>query len=544
MCSLPEADIRQVIEKATELGCCLKCALCYLDLFKMNIAMYSKPEKELVEALLSTPNMDCSDNEFNVKLLSTRCKICFGAFQDEYLHNRLPREMEKVYSEYDTQHLNEFHMSLSFSHHFPMREHCFKFLLAKKVTSETVKTILQTQAPLDRKRLLKTTLSDIFEKTMRSKGNDKLKSNPQTAPLLIEVKLKDDNLLKANSKKEVEEDNLSPLKKKRKKSRNDRAVNVTLQSVLKMDTLDQLEPIIHGEIPDSWIDDLGDVNSQNSLDCDKEFFQVTSVHSVVYISGYYRKLERGLPQSPWVMRGAKEDEQNTRSVDTYIGEPFMRYTKADSYKFDSSGREDKNVRMLGNGRPFVFAIHNARKCHFTDLEISEIENTINEKAKGSIQVHTIQVHFNDDICKKMREGAEEKRKNYRCVVWCESEIMNDYLIDSSTNQNLQERVKTFLENIKDLDIGQKTPLRVLHRRALLTRKKIIHSMQCVEFLNGHTLILDLATSAGTYVKEFINGDFGRTEPSFGTLLAQLFGKAAPVNSQILQLDVMEIEMSL
>ncbi|EFC36503.1 predicted protein [Naegleria gruberi] len=532
MCSLPEDEILHVINKASEVGCCIRCGLCYLDLFKMNIAMYSKNEKELVETLL--PN----HHQQVCLLSSSRCKICFGAFQDEYLHGRLPNEMEKVYHEYDIEYLSEFHVSLTFSNHFHIREHCFKYLLAKHVESEQVKKILQSsQPPLDRKRLLKTTLSDIFEKSMKAKGHE-LKANPQTAPLMIEVKFNDDVIMNANSKEEVVEENLSPLKKKRKKNKIDRRENSNLQSVLRLKSLEELDTIIQSEIPAEWNNDLSDFSSETSVKLDEKFIKVSGTHSVIYISGYYRKLERGLPQSPWVMRGSKEDEQNTRSVDTYIGGPFMEYTKADSYKFDSSGREDKNVRMLGNGRPFVFAIHNPRRSHFTLEQVKEIENTINQRANGSIEVHTIQVHFNNLVCQKMKEGAEEKRKNYRCVVWCEAALTSD------TDPSLKEKVTNYLESIKDLDIGQKTPLRVLHRRALHTRKKIIHSIKCTEFINSHAMVLDLCTSAGTYVKEFIHGDFGRTEPSFGTLLAKLFERSLPFDSQILQLDVMEIEISL
>ncbi|KAF0975580.1 hypothetical protein FDP41_005574 [Naegleria fowleri] len=569
MTTLPDADIKQIIEKAAQLGCCLRCALSYLDLFKMNISMYSKKEAQLVQVLLGSVKMDCFDdhqtssspkassddeckheNEPILKLLTSRCKICFGAFQDEYLHHRLPLEMEKVYNQYETQFLKEFHVSLLYSPHFQMREHCFKFLLSKQVTSQKVQQLLQSQPPLDRKRLLKTTVSDIFEKMMRSKiGDDSLRANPQSAPLLIEIKLNDEYLLKANSETpQPEDDKLSPMKKKRKKNKNDRNNNLNLQMVLKMNTLEQLESVIQTEIPDCWRSDLSDLNSTASIECDKQFLSVTGLHLVVYISGYYRKLERGLPQSPWVMRGSKDDEQSTRSVDTYIGEPVMKYTLADSYKFDSSGREDKNVRMLGNGRPFVFAVHNPRRCHFTHEQVKEIENTINTLANGSIQVHTIQIHFDNAICQKMKAGAEEKKKNYRCVVWCEADMMNQATLSPSNQDHhcvpLQQRITSFLEGIKDLEIGQKTPLRVLHRRALHIRKKIIHSIKCVEFLNAHTLVLDLSTSAGTYVKEFINGDFGRTDPSFGTLLSQFFENPTPFNTQILQLDVMDIEMAL
>ena len=42
--------------------------------------------------------------------------------------------------------------------------------------------------------------------------------------------------------------------------------------------------------------------------------------------------------------------------------------------------------------------------------------------------------------------------------------------------------------------------------------------------------LDIKTQAGTYIKEFVHGDFGRTQPSLGQLLGG-------VQVDILALDV-------
>lgn len=42
--------------------------------------------------------------------------------------------------------------------------------------------------------------------------------------------------------------------------------------------------------------------------------------------------------------------------------------------------------------------------------------------------------------------------------------------------------------------------------------------------------LDIKTQAGTYIKEFVHGDFGRTQPSLGQLLGG-------VHVDILALDV-------
>lgn len=75
---------------------------------------------------------------------------------------------------------------------------------------------------------------------------------------------------------------------------------------------------------------------------------------------------------------------------------------------------------------------------------------------------------------------------------------------------------------------QETPVRVLHRRTLMTRPKVIHAAAC-EVLNQHYMLLRLTTSAGTYVKEFVHGDRGRTFPNVASILG--------CDADILQLDV-------
>lgn len=77
-------------------------------------------------------------------------------------------------------------------------------------------------------------------------------------------------------------------------------------------------------------------------------------------------------------------------------------------------------------------------------------------------------------------------------------------------------------------LQQLTPLRVLHRRTLMIRDKIIHSLR-MHLVSRHSAILEVWASAGTYIKEFVHGDLGRTTPNVGSLL----GKEV----DILQLDV-------
>ena len=48
------------------------------------------------------------------------------------------------------------------------------------------------------------------------------------------------------------------------------------------------------------------------------------------------------------------------------------------------------------------------------------------------------------------------------------------------------------------------------------------------------MVLELTTQAGTYIKEFVHSDGGRTTPSLGSLLG--------CTAEILQLDVTDVDM--
>ena len=62
----------------------------------------------------------------------------------------------------------------------------------------------------------------------------------------------------------------------------------------------------------------------------------------------------------------------------------------------------------------------------------------------------------------------------------------------------------------------------------MSRDKLIHRLRLHQ-VSGHSAVLEVWASAGTYIKEFVHGDLGRTLPNVGSLL----GKEV----DILQLDV-------
>lgn len=122
--------------------------------------------------------------------------------------------------------------------------------------------------------------------------------------------------------------------------------------------------------------------------------------------------------------------------------------------------------------------------------------------------------------KKLKEGENVKTKFYRALCVCQS--ANGGSLPQLENLN----------ELKNIKIIQKTPVRVLHRRPLNPRMRIIYEMR-VRWAKPHEVkkllqisvestnmffILNVKTQAGTYVKEFVHGDFGRTKPSLCDLL--------------------------
>lgn len=122
---------------------------------------------------------------------------------------------------------------------------------------------------------------------------------------------------------------------------------------------------------------------------------------------------------------------------------------------------------------------------------------------------------------RVKEGEETKQKSYQAVCW---------LSRSVTAGDID-----YLNSVRNLVVKQDTPVRVLHRRAAKIRDKMLCSIRCAAVANQpHYIVLEITTQAGTYIKEFVHGDFGRSNPSVGDMLG--------CHAEILQLDVTNVHM--
>ena len=269
--------------------------------------------------------------------------------------------------------------------------------------------------------------------------------------------------------------------------------------------------LVKKALEDTNLEEFEEFLPMTTLQCS---CQVEFLHRPLYIAGRYNKYSRTLPQTPWVVEGVKKVET---SIQELICDQLLRVIRATELRFSASGREDVDVRMLGSGRPFLIEIINPRKVIVSETELSQLQDSINS-GTDAISVKQLKV-VSKDASRLLKEGEEEKRKFYSALIWTSKEIAPEHLV--------------FLSELKNLQIEQKTPIRVLHRRTLATRARTVYSLQTM-FIDTHHFQLLLSTQAGTYIKEFVHGDFGRTQPNLSQLMKQ--------EVDILLLDVEEVEL--
>ncbi|CRL04294.1 CLUMA_CG017392, isoform A [Clunio marinus] len=246
--------------------------------------------------------------------------------------------------------------------------------------------------------------------------------------------------------------------------------------------------------------------------------KITFTGPTVFVAGRYNKFSRALSQSPWILNGKRITEGSVQEV---IVDAIASYFKVSesSMTFMSSGREDVDVRCLGRGRPFVLEIMNSAKTFLDPSSAVQMEEKV--RKSNVVAIRDLQMIPRDDL-RHIKSGEEDKKKIYRALC----------TVDSDVTVEILERL-----NIeKEFEIQQWTPLRVLHRRTLMQRPRMIYGVKAFAVKDKPNLIvLDIVSQAGTYIKELVHGEFGRTTPSISSLI--------DMEIDIVALDVMDIDLN-
>lgn len=247
----------------------------------------------------------------------------------------------------------------------------------------------------------------------------------------------------------------------------------------------------------------------------------------LFFESRYRKLVRDLPQTIFwcpTCKGSRKHRVGCEtcegrgklsddSVQELVARRILPAFRARRGKFHGAGREDIDVRMLGRGRPFVFEIEGPRN---PDADLEDVWRRVQEQEAGRIEIEPFRPVGRERIA-QLKEGKFAKR--YRVGVACEGAI------DESVASGLEGAAFT---------LAQRTPARVAHRRADLVRERSLRvlAIRAPAPDGDLPLEVDIETAHGTYVKEWVSGDDGRTGPS----LAAAIGVA----SECARLDVLEI----
>ncbi len=242
----------------------------------------------------------------------------------------------------------------------------------------------------------------------------------------------------------------------------------------------------------------------------------------LFVAGRYRKLVRDIPQSKWFCsdcrgKGCEKCGGTGKlypdSVEEIVTKPLQEAAEGERSAFHASGREDIDARMLGTGRPFVIEVSKPRK---RTIDLPRILKTINDVGRSKVQVSRLRF-TNRDVVRRLKK-AESAQKEYRVLAEFEREVSGDEL------KNVEQELTGAL-------VSQQTPLRVIHRRADLTRERYIYKVK-VKKVAPNQAELIIRCQGGLYVKELVSGDAGRTLPSVSGLLG--------TGAKTLKLDVLKV----
>ncbi|MFW5928171.1 MAG: tRNA pseudouridine(54/55) synthase Pus10, partial [Thermoplasmatota archaeon] len=253
---------------------------------------------------------------------------------------------------------------------------------------------------------------------------------------------------------------------------------------------------------------------------DTRFDTVEVEIAPLFIYGRYKKLSRKIPQTEWICKKCRgkgcehcdfEGKMYPTSVEEIIGEELKEMIFGEDFTLHGMGREDIDAMMLGSGRPFVIEISNPLE---RDVDLEELKSRVNESDK--VKIDNLRITDRDRVV-DIKQGQIDK--TYRVKVTFEEPIK-------------RAKLKKVVEELRGAKISQRTPSRVSHRRADKVRKRIVKDIE-LETVDGDTASIKLKCEAGTYVKEFIHGDEGRTEPSLSTELG--------LDCVVEELDVIDVD---
>jgi tRNA pseudouridine synthase 10 len=170
--------------------------------------------------------------------------------------------------------------------------------------------------------------------------------------------------------------------------------------------------------------------------------------------------------------------------------------------------------MLGSGRPFVVEVSEP-KVRVPDLK--RLAKRVKKDSRKKLEILDLELSTRKRA-QALKDEASENVKDYEATIRTENDVSQEVLTGVG-------------DGFRDLEISQRTPSRVAHRRSDLVRTKRILEMH-LKKIGSNTVKGFFKVQGGTYVKELVSGDNGRTTPSVSETLGTV--------CECVELDVLEI----
>ncbi len=240
---------------------------------------------------------------------------------------------------------------------------------------------------------------------------------------------------------------------------------------------------------------------------DLDALEVKVVTTPTYILCRYVKLGRNISQVRWV---SKDGIRRRPLAVEDVVEPVARLLGAEAFQIHSVGREDVDVRILGNGRPLVLEFKN----------VKDKTARVEELGKAITRNDLLFVFLDKFVDRKhLREVKSKKSvKVYRVLTLSKNPLGSD---------SAEVLAREFSNRV----VEQRTPTRALGRRGNSTHMRKVYGVKS-RVLGGHLLEMLVMCDGDMYVREFVHGDGGRTSPS----IAEVLG----TELDVLEIDVVDI----
>lgn len=223
----------------------------------------------------------------------------------------------------------------------------------------------------------------------------------------------------------------------------------------------------------------------------------------LFIYGRYVKAGRRISQVPWLIwRNNKQFKKYELSIEDAL-QPIAKVFKAERAILHAAGREDVDVRTLGIGRPMIVELRKPKLRRILPERLRKAKAEVKKRSNNYIIVDLIDKTVRENV-RKLKEETKTHYKMYRAFICSKNKI-------STKDIDLVE--KTF----NNIIVKQRTPIRVLHRRPDVLREKKVFGIK-VKIVHENLLEALIKCEGGLYVKELVEGDNGRTNPSLSSVI--------------------------